>query len=188
MNTLRSLSGMLLTVAVIGGACSSGPKRIEFDKSLPDCSAFLAVLTAQGMPDPQALPGPLASAPRTGFACDFSAPEGTRPPAVAVVTMLVSRPNFVSEEKDPVKRFGQVYVAKDGCAGTGVDNPALPASSACTQLRGPHAAAVTVTSFAKQSAIRVTLDWSDTGAPPDRLRSDALNKTNAVAQSIIAML
>jgi hypothetical protein len=188
VNRVRCLAAVLVAVAVIGGGCSSGPKRLSFDRPLPSCSAFVATLTAQGMPDPQALPNAAPSGAGSGFDCNFSAPQGTRPPAVAVVTMLVSRPTYVSDEKDPAKRFGQVYVAKDGCAGVGADNAALPAGSSCAQLRGPHAAAVTVTSFAQQSAIRVTLDWSDDNALPEQLRSDALDKANAVAESIIGML
>jgi hypothetical protein len=45
-----------------------------------------------------------------------------------------------------------------------------------------------VTSFAQQSAIRVSLDWTDTTAWPAKLQTDALTKANTVAQTVIAML
>jgi hypothetical protein len=45
-----------------------------------------------------------------------------------------------------------------------------------------------VTSFAKQSAIRVSVDWTETTPLPEKLRSDALDRANAVGQSIIGML
>jgi hypothetical protein len=181
--------GALLVIAVVvAGGCSHGPKRIHFGRALPACSSLVATLTAQGMPAPQLQPGPSSDNPPDGFDCLFTAATGSRPPVLAAVTVQVYRPSYGSAERDPAKRFGEAFVAKESCAGTADDNLALPASSRCFELKSPQHAVMTVTSFAKQSAIRVSVDWTETTPLPEKLRSDALDRANAVGQSIIGML
>jgi hypothetical protein len=189
---VRSLSGAprvpaaIVVAAVVVAGCSDGPERIRFDKALPACSVFVPALTSAGMPGPQLQPS--ASSSPEGFDCLFTARAGSKAPAVAAVTLQVFHPSYKSDEKDPAKRFGEAFVARQGCSGTGGDNPALPGGSSCYQLRSATYAVTTVTAFARQSAIRVSLDWTDITAWPSKLQNDALTKANAVAASVIGML
>jgi hypothetical protein len=186
MGPVRGAAVAGVMAAVVAGGCSDGPERIHFDHALPGCSAFVPVLTSTGMPGPQLQPSAGGSA--EGFDCLFLARPGSKPPAVAAVTLQVFRPSSKSDEKDPAKRFGEAFVAKQACAGTGADDPAVPGGASCYQLRSPTYAVTTVTAFARQSAIRVSLDWTDTTAWPSKLQNDAMTKANAVAQSVIGML
>lgn len=189
MSHARRVAAASITCLVaVAGGCSDSPKRIHFDKALPECSAFVPALTQQGMPDPQPQATVIPSKAPNGFDCTFSAAPGSKPPAIAVATILVSRPAYESDQKDPAKRYGEVFVANNDCSGLGANNPALPSGSSCYQAKSPHDAFIAVSSIAKQSGIRVSLQWSDPNATGDALRSDALAKANAVAQSVIATL
>ena len=189
VNRLRSIcAAAVCCLAAVAGGCSGGPERIHFDKALPGCPAFVPVLAAQGMPAPQAQASVVPSRASSGFDCSFSAAAGSHPPAIAVATILVSRPAYKSDEKDPAKRYGDVFVANHDCAGSGADNPALPSGSSCYTAKSPHDAFIAVSSIARQAGIRVTLQWSDPDTTGDRLRADALDKANAIVRSVIAAL
>lgn len=189
VNGARPAVATLLTVAAVAGGCSRGVERIHFDTALPACSDFVAVLTAVGMPGPRPGPEPSAQNPEAGLDCLFGAEPGSRPPLVAATSFMINRPTFKYAEDDPVKRFGETFVAKVGCQGFGADNPALPAGSSCYQPQGKQYVTMTVTSIAKQSGIRISLDWADTSTQwPSKLQTDALDKANTVAQAVIAKL
>ena len=173
---------------VMAGGCSDGPKRINFAEPLPQCSVFVSVLTEQGMPDPQPLAGTTPSPGSNGFDCTFAAVEGSKPPAIATASILVSRPTYQSDQKDPAKRYGGVFVVQNDCAGAGAGNPALPSGESCYQAQSPHDAFIAVSSITEHSGVHVDLQWSDPDTTADQLRRDALGKANAVAQSVIGML
>lgn len=182
----RAAVGSFCLLALASG-CSGGPERIHYDKPLPECSAFVSVLTEQGMPSPRSL---ATAGPGVGstMTCVYAAAEGATPPAIATASIRVSRPTWKSDETDPAKRYGALYLVRNDCAGLGTDNPALPSGESCYQAKSPHDAFVAVSSITKQSGIYVDLQWSDAATTGDQLRQDALGKANAIAQSVIGTL
>ena len=183
-----AVAAVVSCLVAAAGGCHGGPDRIHFDKELPQCSMFVSVLTAQGMPDAQPLAGTTPSPGSNGFTCTFAAAEGSKPPAIATASILVSRPTWQSDQKDPAKRYGEIFLVQNDCAGAGATNPVLPSGESCYQAKSPHDAFIAVSSITEHSGIHVDLQWSDPDTTGDQLRQDALGKVNAVAQSVIGML
>ncbi len=184
----RSALAVTACAVVALSGCSSGPKILHFDKPLPTCDAFPSVMTRLGMPQPGPGPQIITSTSPVGVDCSFVPADGTVPPAVGYASIVVSRPSTEPDDSNPTRRWGTGFAADSNCDGTSSANPSLPAGATCYALPAEHTGSATVSSFTKSSGIRVTLRWTSLDASPEQLRSDTVNKANALAQAVIAML
>lgn len=186
MNLAVRAATVVALTATTGAGCAREAQELHFDRALPGCTALLPVLAEAGMPRPEVTSAPSWSSAM--LTCSLVASGGVRPPVISAASVKVYRPVWNSDEKDPVKRYGSIFLAKRNCAGTGSDDPVLPSSSLCVVTMGDHQISATVSSLTKQSAILVTLRWADPGASSDRLRVAAVAKADTVALALAGML
>lgn len=180
------LAAACVVVAVSG--CSPDLNNVTHAKPLPGCSAFTETVAALGMPSPAPGPQAIKSASPEGFDCSFAPPDDSAPPAVGYVSILGLRPNRDPYEGQPVQKWGVGFAGDVTCDGATGPDTDLPHGAVCYQQRTDHTGSATVGAFAKGTGIRVNLQWTNLSGTADHLRTDTIDKANALAQAVIAAL
>jgi hypothetical protein len=184
---LRSAAVTVLLLATALGACSSRPQAAEFDTPLPGCEAFVATVADLGMLDPVLLTRGSPAVSDPGRTCSFGPRKKAEPPALAMASLDVLRPNATVEEQDPRKLYGDLFADVD-CHGIAAPDTQLPGGTSCYQAVGDDIAMTTVSAVTRHSGIRSHVYWTEAGVPPEKLKADALAKAHTLANAMIEKL
>ncbi|MFC6021849.1 hypothetical protein ACFP2T_37520 [Plantactinospora solaniradicis] len=172
-------------------ACSPRPDRpkpITHDKSLPTCDALAPVLTSLGMSRPEVQPPSRSNLAPTEINCPFALPEPITAPGIASATVIAVRPDTDPYEGVPLQKWGETFVSSYECEGLKRPAPSVPQGTFCYEPNSVHSGSATLVGFPQNSYIRVRVQWWDPDATDVGLRTTAEQKTDDLAQRLIAML